>query len=88
MEVLLRADKPSTQILLEKEAAQLQLLLGRNTQQEVRVDANQPQQQSQPQYEDQQNSNQQSQQQQRQQQHQEGENFLQQLRLGLISEDA
>ena len=84
--VRMHADNGRTQSLLEKNAHGLEALLGRESQQEVRVEV--PRQEDQPRqdlYEQQQR--QQQQQHQREQQKQaakEGEDFLHQLRLGLI----
>lgn len=88
MHVILHADKPKTQALLDRDAGQLQSLLGRNSQQEVHVEVPRGQESQRPQYyEDEQGHHQQ--QQERQQEHRQkehkdsDEDFLHQLRLGL-----
>ena len=92
MHVMLQAEKAKTQMLLARDAGELQSILGRSGQQEVRVETPEYQTQ-QAVYHEQQNQqnqpDQQDQQQERQNPHHEqhpgsGESFLQQLRLGLI----
>lgn len=86
MRVLLHAEKPQTQLLLQRDAGDLQALLGRTTQQEVQVEASQ-QQQQQFNYNGHNGHEQQQQQEQRHQHEDNGEDFLHQLRLGLIDEE-
>lgn len=86
MRVLLHAEKPHTQLLLQRDAGDLQALLGRTTQQEVQVEASQ-QQQQQFNYNGHNGHEQQQQQEQRHQHEENGEDFLHQLRLGLIDEE-
>lgn len=86
MRVLLHAEKPQTQLLLQRDAGDLQALLGRTTQQEVQVEASQQQQQQQFNYNGQ-NGHEQQQQEQRRHREENGEDFLHQLRLGLIDEE-
>lgn len=89
--VLLHADKPKTQALLDRDAGQLESLLGRNNQQEVRVEAPREQESARPQYDEgHQGHPQQEQQQERREQREHkdsGEDFLHQLRLGLTPVD-
>lgn len=88
LQVLLRAEKPSTQILLERDAADLQGLLARSTQQDVRVETPQQQQNAHLNYDEQQNNGENRQQNNQHNRHaNDGEDFLQQLRLGLLSDD-
>ena len=87
MHVLLHADKPKTQALLDRDAGQLEMLLGRNNQQEIHVEAPHQQDSARPQYyEGEQGHAQQERQQERRQRRESqdsGEGFLHQLRLGL-----
>ncbi len=86
MRVLLHAEKPQTQLLLQRDAGDLQALLGRTTQQQVEVEA--PHQQEQPFNYDGQNGHEQQQQQQpRRNREENAEDFLHQLRLGLVDEE-
>ena len=86
--VQLHAENRSTQELLGKNTAGLEQLLGREAQQEVRVEVpRQEESQRQDLYEQQQERHQRRQQEQRQRQQAGGEDFLQQLRLGLIPLD-
>lgn len=84
--VVLHAENRDTQNLLSKDTTRLAELLGRETQQEVRVEVpRQEESQRQDLYEQQQEQRQRHQQQeQRRRQQASGEDFLQQLRLGLI----
>nr|WP_325213062.1 flagellar hook-length control protein FliK [uncultured Oscillibacter sp.] len=85
--VQLHAENRETQNLLNKSTAGLEQLLGREVQQEVRVEVpRQEESQRQDLYEQQQEHHQQRQQEQRRKQ-ESGEDFLQQLRLGLIPLD-
>ena len=85
--VQLHAENRSTQELLNKNSAGLEQLLGREAQQEVRVEVpRQEESQRQDLYEQQQERHQRRQQEQRRKQ-ESGEDFLQQLRLGLIPLD-
>lgn len=89
--VLLRAEKPSTQLLLDSDAGKLQSILGRDTRQEVFVETvNYQEKQQMPQYhQDPQDQGQGRQQQEEEHPHhprhheEGGEDFLHQLRLGL-----
>lgn len=90
--VQLHADSSRTQGLLEKNLSGLEALLSRNSQQEIQVEVprQQESQQQQNPYDQEQQARQQQQQRQqerRQQQAVSGEDFLQQLRLGLIPID-
>lgn len=91
MHVMLQAEKAKTQMLLARDAGELQSILGRNGQQEVRVETPEYQTQQAAYHEQQNQQNQPDQQEQQEQQgHPQkqhpsgGESFLQQLRLGLI----
>lgn len=85
--VQLHAENRETQNLLSKNTAGLEQLLGRETQQEVRVEVpRQEESQRQDLYEQQQEHHRQQQQERRRKQ-ESGEDFLQQLRLGLIPLD-
>lgn len=84
--VVLHAENRDTQNLLSKDTGRLAELLGRETQQEVRVEVpRQEESQRQDLYEQQQERRQQQEQRRRRQAG--GEDFLQQLRLGLIPMD-
>jgi len=88
--VQLHAENRETQNLLSKNSAGLEALLGRETQQEVRVEVpRQEESQRQDLYEQQQEEqhHQRRQQEERRRQEAGGEDFLQQLRLGLIPLD-
>ena len=86
--VQLHAENRETQNLLSKNTAGLEQLLGREAQQEVRVEVpRQEESQRQDLYEQQQEHQQRRQQEQRRKQETGGEDFLQQLRLGLIPLD-
>ena len=88
LQVLLRAEKPATQLMLDRDAAELQSALARNTRQEVQVETPQQQENAHLQYDEQQRQNGNQQQNNRQnEQSQNGESFLQQLRLGLVPDD-
>ncbi|MCI8848404.1 MAG: flagellar hook-length control protein FliK [Oscillibacter sp.] len=84
--VQLHAENSRTQGILEKNLAGLESLLGRNSQQEVQVEVPRHQESQQQNLFDQQQKEQQQQQQQQQRREhpQNSEDFLQQLRLGLI----
>ena len=84
--VVLHAENRDTQNLLSRDTARLAELLGRETQEEVRVEVpRQEESQRQDLYEQQQERRQQQEQRRRRQA--SGEDFLQQLRLGLIPMD-
>ena len=86
--VQLHAENRETQNLLSKNTAGVEQLLGREAQQEVRVEVpRQEESQRQDLYEQQQEHQQRRQQEQRRKQETGGEDFLQQLRLGLIPVD-
>lgn len=86
--VQLHAENRETQSLLNRNSANLAELLGRETQQEVRVEVpRQEESQRQDLYEQQQEQQQRRQQEQRRKQETSSEDFLQQLRLGLIPLD-
>lgn len=83
--VQVHAENSRTQNLLEKNTAGLEALLSRETQQEVRVEVpRQEESQRQDLYEQQQEQHRRHQQEERRKQESSGEDFLQQLRLGLI----
>ena len=86
LHVILHAESARTQSLLEKDMASLQTLLGRETQQEVKVELPREQEAPRQSFDDgRQNGGQQHhQQEQRQSSRHSGQNFLHQLRLGLI----
>lgn len=86
LHVVLHAESTRTQNLLEKDMASLQTLLGRETQQEVKVELPREQEASRQSFDDgRQNGGQQHhQQEQRQSSRHSGQDFLHQLRLGLI----
>lgn len=86
--VVLHAENRETQNLLSRDMTKLAELLGRETQQEVRVEVpRQEESQRQDLYEQQQEQHQQRRQEQRRKQESAPEDFLQQLRLGLIPLD-
>jgi flagellar hook-length control protein FliK len=89
LRVVLHAEDPRTQSLLRQDAMGLQNILGRNTEQDVQVDVPRQQEaQQQNFYDGRQNDQQQQQQQQNNHangQQQNDQDFLDQLRLGLIS---
>lgn len=86
--VQIHAENRETQDLLHKDTVNLAELLGRETRQEVRVEVpRQEESQRQDLYEQQQEQHQRRQQEQRRKQAASGEDFLQQLRLGLIPLD-
>lgn len=86
--VQLHAENRETQSLLNRSSANLAELLGRETRQEVRVEVpRQEESQRQELYEQQQEQHRRQQQEQRRKQETGGEDFLQQLRLGLIPLD-
>ena len=86
--VQMHAENRGTQDLLAKSTNELAQLLGREAQQEVRVEVpRQEESQRQDLYEQQQEHQQRRQQEQRRKQETGGEDFLQQLRLGLIPLD-
>ena len=86
LHVILHAESTRTQNLLEKDMAGLQTLLGRETQQEVKVELPREQEAPRQSFDDgRQNGGQQHhQQEQRQSSRHSGQDFLHQLRLGLI----
>ena len=86
LHVILHAESTRTQNLLEKDMASLQTLLGRETQQEVKVELPREQEAPRQSFDDgRQNGGQQHhQQEQRQSGRHSGQDFLHQLRLGLI----
>ena len=86
LHVILHAESTRTQNLLEKDMAGLQTLLGRETQQEVKVELPRQQEAPRQSFDDgRQNGGQQHhQQEQRQSSRHSGQDFLHQLRLGLI----
>ena len=86
LHVVLHAESTRTQNLLEKDMAGLQTLLGRETQQEVKVELPREQEAPRQSFDDgRQNGGQQHhQQEQRQNSRHSGQDFLHQLRLGLI----
>ena len=86
LHVILHAESTRTQSLLEKDMASLQTLLGRETQQEVKVELPRQQEAPRQSFDDgRQNGGQQHhQQEQRQSGRHSGQDFLHQLRLGLI----
>ncbi len=86
LHVILHAESTRTQSLLEKDMAGLQTLLSRETQQEVKVELPREQEAPRQSFDDgRQNGGQQHhQQEQRQSGHHSGQDFLHQLRLGLI----
>ena len=89
LQVELRADNQLTQRLLEKESGGLQQLLMRNTQQDVQIQVNRQQESQQQAFEDgRQGGHHQNPQQERRQEQRNANDFLQQLRLGLIPLDA
>jgi len=86
--VQLHAENRETQSLLSKNSSGLEALLGRETQQEVRVEVpRQEESQRQDLYEQQQEHHQQRRQEEHRRQETSSEDFLQQLRLGLIPLD-
>lgn len=86
--VQLHAENRETQNLLSKNTMGLEALLGREVQQEVRVEVpRQEESQRQDLYEQQQHQQRQQQQERRQSRHTDSEAFMQQLRLGLIPMD-
>ena len=86
--VQIHAENRETQNLLSKNSGNLAELLGREAKQEVRVEVpRQEESQRQDLYDQQQERHQRQQQEQRRQQAASGEDFLQQLRLGLIPLD-
>lgn len=88
LHVALHAENSQTRGLLERSADNLMAMLGRDARQEVQVEVPR-QQESQQQnfYDQQQGHERQQQQQQRRQERQGGEDFLHQLRLGLVPGD-
>ena len=86
LRLAIQAESSQTRSMLERDLSGLQGLLSRATQQEVQVNVSQPQQQQQQQNYDG-HQRQQHQQQQQQEQRQGGEDFLNQLRLGLVTSE-
>lgn len=89
LHVALHAENSQTRGLLERSADSLAAMLGRDARQEVQVEVPRQQESQQQNFYDQQQGHerQQNQQQQHHQERQSGEDFLHQLRLGLIPED-
>ena len=88
LHITLHAENPETRSLLARDMGSLQMMLTRDTQQDVRVEV--PQQQENHNIYDQQHGQHQqqhSQQQRRQERRENPEDFLHQLRLGLIPVD-
>lgn len=89
MHILLRAEKASTQALLDRGSLELQSLLGREAHQEVQVETERfhedqvPVYYDQPQEQDERQNSRENRQQHQRQQQESGEDFLHQLRLGL-----
>ena len=83
LHIALQAESSQTRNLLEREMSGLQSLLSQTTRQEVEVNVSQPQEQQQQQNYD--GHQQQHQQQQQQEKPRSGEDFLNQLRLGLLT---
>ncbi len=90
LQVVMTTTSERTQALLEKHAAGLQTLLGANTRGEVEIEVTTRQEAQQHSFERdaQHHGGQEQKHQQHQQQKRSGEDFLQQLRLGLLSLDA
>ena len=86
LHIALQAESSQTRSLLERDLSGLQSLLSRTTQQEVQVNVSQPQEQQQQQNYD--GHQQQHQQQEQQENRRSGEDFLNQLRLGLLTPEA
>ena len=89
LHIAVHAENNQTRGLLERDAAGLQSLLGRNAQQEVHVEVYQPQENERGDFYDGHQQQQQQQQEQKEQQRRRGEpvDFLNQLRLGLVAQD-
>lgn len=90
LHIAVHAENSQTRGLLERDAAGLQSLLGRNAQQEVHVEIYQPHENERNDvYDGHQHQHQQQQQEQKEQQRRRGEpvDFLNQLRLGLVSQN-
>lgn len=88
LHIAVHAENSQTRGLLERDVSGLQNLIGRNVQQEVRVEVYQPQENERGDFYDG-HQHQQQQQEQKEQQHRRGEpvDFLNQLRLGLVAQD-
>ena len=86
LHVALHAENSRTQSLLDRNSEALAAVLGRHAQQEVRMEAPR-QEESRGLYEQQQQQHQQHRQEQRRERRRDGEEFLQQLRLGLVPLD-
>lgn len=86
LHIALQAESSQTRSLLERDLSGLQSLLSRTTQQEVQINVSQPQEQQQQQNYD--GHHQQHQQQEQQENRRSGEDFLNQLRLGLLTPEA
>lgn len=82
LHIVLHAENSQTKSLLERDISGLQTLLNRTTQQEVRVEVQRQQENQQSDFQD--GRQQQQHNQERRHQRQSGEDFLNQLRLGLI----
>lgn len=87
LRVVLQAENPHTRMLLEKDMSGLQQLLGRTTQQEVQVEVPRNQEGQQHQDLTEQEQQDQRRQQEQREEKQATEDFLNQLRLGLVSEE-
>lgn len=89
LHVLLTAESPRTQSLLDRHATMLQSALFDQNQEPVRVEVQhtEPQQHN-PDYQEEQNQNSHQQEQRHQQSHEDSQDFLQQLRLGLTPLEA
>lgn len=87
LHVSLFADNHQTRLMLERDTSGLQGLLSRNVQEEVLVEVPQQQQAQQQESYEGHRQQEQQQEQQRHQQRQQSENFLDQLRLGLIPQE-
>ena len=87
LHIALHAENHQTRSLLERDISGLQTVLTRGTQQEVQVEVPRQQENQQNQFEDGRNQQNRQQQQEQKHQRQSSEDFLNQLRLGLVSFD-
>lgn len=87
LHIALHAENHQTRSLLERDISSLQTVLTRGTQQEVQVEVPRQQENQQNQFEDGRNQHSRQQQQEQRHQRQSSEDFLNQLRLGLVSFD-
>ena len=87
LHIALHAENHQTRSLLERDISSLQTVLTRGTQQEVQVEVPRQQENQQNQFEDGRNQHSRQQQQEQKHQRQSSEDFLNQLRLGLVSFD-